>query len=126
MPLRQFNDDFVKFRPEPRVQTDVIIIKKPYCGSGGRWYMDVDITNKELLKPIYDQLKDKCPGTFVEGYVKLKIPMMKGMYTYIHRHPSRLEELEEDQHVNVTITCAGTFNLKGVWKPSWKLKVLEA
>ena len=126
MTLRKFNDDFVKYRPEPRVVIDAIIIKPPYCGSGGRWYVDVDIGNKEVLIPIYEELKSKCPGSFVEGYVKLKIPMMKGVYTYTHRNEKRLTEFELGDSVKATITCGGMFNLKGVWKPSWKLKVLEA
>jgi hypothetical protein len=126
MTLKKFNDDFVKYRPEPRVKCSAIIIKKPYCGSGGRWYVDVDVVDKEIVAAYHCELEDKCPGTFVEGYMKLKIPMMKGVFTYTHRHPKRLDNLEENETINITITCAGMFNLNGVWKPSWKLKVLES
>ena len=125
MTLRKFNDDFVKYRPEPKVVTDAIIIKEAYKGSEGRWYIDVNIPNKDSLLSIYEELRAKCPGSFVEGYVKLKIPMMKGVFTYTHRHPKQLTDLEVGDVITITISCAGMFNLRGVWKPSWKLKVLE-
>ena len=125
MTLRKFNDDFVKYRPEPQVTLYAIVIKPPYCGSGGRWYVDVNVVNKDLLIPIYDELREKCPGTFVEGYMKIKIPIMKGVYTYVHKYNKSLADLQNGDAIQATIACAGMFNLKGVWKPSWKLKVLE-
>ena len=126
MTLRKFNDTFYKFRPEPKVDVGATITKAAYEGVGGRWYMDIEVKNMTVIKPLYDQLRSSCPGSFVEGSIKLKIPMMKGQWTYLHKHPTRLTDIGVGENVWITMACAGMFDLKGVWKPSWKLKVLSA
>ena len=125
MTLKKFNDGFYRYRPEPQIHGTVKILQEFYKGSGGRWYVDVELEDKHQNQDIYEELSEKCPGSFVEGYMKLKIPMMKGVFTYLHKNPKKLGEYKKDDIMNVVISCAGMFNLKGVWKPSWKLKVLE-
>ena len=125
MTLRKFNDEFYRFKPEPQINSLVKIVQKPYRGSGDRWYMDVELTDKSIVTPYHNQLRDSCPATFIEGHMKLKIPMMKGVFTYTHRSATRLTDFQDGETINVVISCAGMFNLKGVWKPSWKLKVIE-
>ena len=123
MTLYKFNEDFYKYRPEPQLSCRVKVLQEFYNGSGGRWYIDVEPEDKDLTNEIYAELAEKCPGTFVEGYMKLKIPMMKGVLTYTKKNPKQLDEFKVGDMMNVTISCAGMFYLKGVWKPSWKLKV---
>lgn len=125
MTLKQFNDGFYKYRPEPQIHTTVEILQEFYKGSEGRWYVDVEPQDKQVTREIYEELSEKCPGSFVEGYMKLKIPMMKGVFTYLHKNSKKLDDFKIGDTMNVVISCAGMFNLKGVWKPSWKLKVLE-
>ena len=125
MPLRKFNETFYNFRPEPIVKSAVVVTQKPYQGSGGRWYMDVRLVDESVVIPYYDEMKAVCPGTFIEGHMKLKIPIMKCRFTHIHRHITPLNMIQDGAHLDVVIACAGMFVLKGVWKPSWKLKVIE-
>ena len=126
MPIRKFNETFYQFRPEPTVKSAIVVTQKPYHGSGGRWYMDVRLTDDSVVIPYYDEMKAMCPGTFVEGHMKLKIPMMKSQFTYTHKHTMPLNMIQDGAQLDVVIACAGMFFLKGVWKPSWKLKVIEA
>jgi hypothetical protein len=127
MTLKMFNEGFCRYRPEPQIKGTVRILQPLYKGAGSRWYIDVELENaQQLTQTIYQELADQCPGSFVEGYMKLKIPMMKGQFTYLHKNQRKLDDFSVNDTLNVTIACAGMFNLKGVWKPSWKLKVLEA
>ena len=128
MSVRKFNDNFYKFRKEPQVQGTVSVTQSPYEGYGDRWYMDVTFGGVHPeVEMCYSFLIKSCPTSeFDDGPVlKVKIPKMKGEFTYDHNHPRPLTKIDRGETLDVTIRCAGMFLQHGIWKPSWKLSSLD-
>ena len=53
MTLKKFNDGFYRYRPEPQIHGTVKILQEFYKGSGGRWYVDVELENQHTQNQRY-------------------------------------------------------------------------